>query len=876
MRRSLPIERAFPVEQLNLLAEKEGRAKQWYRPIYTMHKWWARRLGSVFRTMLLYSLVESTDDVNVLEPGVDSDLSDYVSTKSELDELIESTDVKNPNTLWELYGKDVEIKNKSVLDPFMGGGTSVIEASRLGLNVTGGDLNPVAWFVVKKQLDAGSTTPEDFSEAFNKLDREVGKQVRQYYKTQCPNGDHTADVMYYQWVKELDCVSCGETVPLFNDFRAGKARYDDGKYDVYCPHCEDVFRVEDWNEECECPECSHRYTPSEGCVSGGDYTCMECGQQYGIVDGVQEQNGFNVRLYTIDYYCPECDEQGEAKGVVKGHKRVEDYDRDLYREAANEWEKADDLRKYVPDGEIPLGIMTDSTAFEGSIGGGHNLLRHGYSDWTDLFNDRQLLCLAKILKQIDQYENQNIKEFLLLAFSDALRSNTFLTNYDKASSQINDFFKTNSYDAPQEPAENNIWGAAQGGRTFRGMAGMVERGIEWANNPIERYIEDGEMKKSKPFNRGIGKDTEIYQGDVRAIEYKNEFDAVITDPPYYHNIIYSEISNFFYVWQKILLEQEYDAFKYDVTPRAESIVSNPAEGKDVEDFERELSEAFAKIKTALKHDGVLAFTYHHSNSESWGELLTALCEVGFEITATYPINADLSKHPTKIGAGDSVSFDIIIVARPADERRTISWNTLRRNIYRTAQKTRRELEEYRELSRGDIGVVEMGRCFHEYSKHHGKVERAGEVMSAKEVVNEIYGVIQHGSDIGEVEVFLDLLATHNPTYDDLNKLTRGTNATSERMKDMRLYKRENGFELGTWNHEARLNYIQRRVDSDDELTDLDKAQFLRYRWEHGKSVTEYLEQWEITDSLRELCEGLADATGDDTYRNILESRLSDF
>ena len=290
------------------------------------------------------------------------------------------------------------------------------------------------------------------------------------------------------------------------------------------------------------------------------------------------------------------------------------------------------------------------------------------------------------------------------------------------------------------------------------------------------------------------------------------------------------------------------------------------------EFEHELGEAFSSIKQALKKDGILAFTYHHSDSESWGELLQSLCEAGFEVTATYPITADVSKFIE----GEAVEFDIVIIARPATDRELISWNSLRRNIYRTAQKTRQRLEENRDLSRGDIGVVEMGRCFHEYSKHHGKVERAGETMTAKEVVDEIYGVIQHGSDIGEIDVFLDLLESPNTSYDDLNKLSRGTNATPERMEDMRLYRMEDGFTLGTWDDEKRIAYIQSRVDSDEELTDLDKAQFLRYRWEHGKSVSEYLGKWEITDDLRELCEGLADATGDDTYRNILESRLSDY
>ncbi|MFB6185752.1 MAG: hypothetical protein ABEI86_02650, partial [Halobacteriaceae archaeon] len=86
------------------------------------------------------------------------------------------------------------------------------------------------------------------------------------------------------------------------------------------------------------------------------------------------------------------------------------------------------------------------------------------------------------------------------------------------------------------------------------------------------------------------------------------------------------------------------------------------------------------INKALKEEGILAFTYHHSDSESWGELLEALCDVGFEVTAAYPITADINK----FSEGEMVSFDIVVVGRPASERKSTSWNSLRRDIYRTA------------------------------------------------------------------------------------------------------------------------------------------------------------------------------------------------
>ncbi|WP_050032186.1 hypothetical protein [Halorubrum halophilum] len=154
-------------------------------------------------------------------------------------------------------------------------------------------------------------------------------------------------------------------------------------------------------------------------------------------------------------------------------------------------------------------------------------------------------------------------------------------------------------------------------------------------------------------------------------------------------------------------------------------------------------------------------------------------------------------------------------------------------------------------------------------------------MSAKAVVDEIYGIIQQGSDLGEVDVFLDLLELDNPTYNDLNMLTRGTSANPDEMKELHLYRMEGGeFVLGTWDDERRLAYVQERVTGDDGegLTPLDKAQFLRHRYEQGKSTQEYLSKWDVDDDLRDLCEGLADATGDDTYRRLLggDSTLGEF
>ena len=128
-RKELPIERGFPIERVNEMVEKEGRAKQWYRPIYTMHKWWARRLGCVFRPMLIYSLATDASEISVYEPGKNQSLSESKFNENTIQSLIDNISSTEPEGLWDIYPKDVRINNKKILDPFMGGGTSIVESS---------------------------------------------------------------------------------------------------------------------------------------------------------------------------------------------------------------------------------------------------------------------------------------------------------------------------------------------------------------------------------------------------------------------------------------------------------------------------------------------------------------------------------------------------------------------------------------------------------------------------------------------------------------------------------------------------------------------------------------------------------------------------
>ncbi len=214
------IEESFPIVEINRLAVPERNA---FKPIYQMHKWFARRASSVFRAILLASMKPAGTDIM--------------------------------QEFYKDHTNDPDTNGVKILDPFMGGGTTVIEALRLGCHVTGIDLNPVAWFIVK--AEAEPVDINDLKDAFKRLEqRETssGKPLKEellsHYKTECPccgAGRENADIIYSFWVKSAICTNpnCGQEVPLFNNYIIAKKsptiRYVP---DHKCSNCKKEFDLD--------------------------------------------------------------------------------------------------------------------------------------------------------------------------------------------------------------------------------------------------------------------------------------------------------------------------------------------------------------------------------------------------------------------------------------------------------------------------------------------------------------------------------------------------------------------------------------------------------------------------------------------------------
>ena len=166
----------FPLVPINALSALEGNAG---KPIYQMSKWWARRRTCVFRALLLAAAIEAPTQKDAQgNPLLGPD------GKPLIDEDAAS------KLVWDAYYANHQLagnfKNLRVLDPFMGGGTTLVEGSRLGFQVSGVDLNPVAWFIVKNEL--ACTDPKEVKAFFDQIEAEVKPQIQPFYVTEGVGG----------------------------------------------------------------------------------------------------------------------------------------------------------------------------------------------------------------------------------------------------------------------------------------------------------------------------------------------------------------------------------------------------------------------------------------------------------------------------------------------------------------------------------------------------------------------------------------------------------------------------------------------------------------------------------------------------------------
>jgi adenine-specific DNA methylase len=280
------------------------------------------------------------------------------------------------------------------------------------------------------------------------------------------------------------------------------------------------------------------------------------------------------------------------------------------------------------------------------------------------------------------------------------------------------------------PLEANLWGTEKSSGSFSTMfEGRIRRALDYADDPFElRLSSDKGSKAEKVFGlsekigapvaetyRTFGDNARVYLscGDSGETDLPDRsVDVVLTDPPFFDNVHYSQLADFFHVWQRHILGE--DDTRVADTTRSEREVQNAR----AEDFTDRLASVWQETHRVLKDDGLLAFTYHHSRPEGWRCVLQALMQAGLGITATHPIKAEMSVAMPKQQAKEPIDLDIIVVCRKRAGLETHRWNgDLWGTVAPPAQEQVNRLRAVgRKLSRNDVRVIVTAQLLRQLSR----------------------------------------------------------------------------------------------------------------------------------------------------------------
>lgn len=556
-----------------------------------------------------------------------------------------------------------------------------------------------------------------------------------------------------------------------------------------------------------CPATGLSFSTKNGTVPRkSHYTCAACGTTQDVLKSVKATGKTGpMAAYAVQGYAPTRHEDGKPYNGRFFAPWNADHARQ-YDAALAEWEerKEGDLKDYWPRSAILFGFMT-------GIANGDIREGHGFTHWWTMFNPRQLLVHAQLLKAILTIGDHTweTREYVLGAFQQYLRNHCLFCFWNPQRDTPEPMFSNNNYHPKSTVIEGCVFPFLGRGNWASCTEGIIQ-GREWAEVPWD-VISNDSLTRTHPTLAGklTGKSEKVYpndrvqpamplQGsstDLPQIETAS-LDLVITDPPFGGLLHYSELSDFFYVWLRLALKDKYpDYFSADYTPKTLEAVANRArEPEDPDGFyQRLLTQCWREAHRMLKPGGILAFTFHHSEDKPWVAVLESLFEAGFYLEATYPIRSDETKGDGEFGS-KTIEYDIIHVCRKRiEEPSAVSWAKMRREVMADVRQLKDMLENHARdgLPAADLQVIRRGKALEYFSRHYGKVYLTdGKTMSVHDALVGINQLIDEDR-AGTQELpppdaepmtrqFLRTFGTSSQIErDQMQKLLRGTGTTPD-------------------------------------------------------------------------------------------------
>ena len=740
------IERWLPIAELSEESIRERRSMTALPPIYYLHVWWARRPLVASRAAVLASLLPADADRDKFlhALGIHGDpvaAKRRIAAANRTGERLGSKAygyarafTHAPNSSDKLWLHDNSVLDAVVLDPTAGGGSIPFEAARLGLQTFSNDLNPVAALVERATIEWPLKHGIELKKVVADLGEQLTAKVRERLSGIFPDEpDDDTRPDGYLWARTVCCPYCEGLVPLSPNWRlapngTGVRLKPDlaqgpGSADRVC-----TFEV-----------VAKATEQSAGTQAKGGGICpfSDCGR---VIDGDEikrqaQGGGMGEQLYAVVF-------KKRVPKILKSGKRGKDKWVRGYRAPRAEDDNSVEVQARLK-GKLPEWEAFDIIPNE-AIPDGHKTgepRRYGMKVWRDLFSPRQLLChgtSAEIFREMLESDEAAGKldgvrkaafGYLALSLDKLLNYNSRLVRWHAVREVVAGTFDRHDFAF--------VWSYAE-------MAPLVVGlGYDWSIRQTEKCIgelvalvgtDKKDMQSDLLDRSGIVASAPLptyiscKSGDNLDHIDDGSIDIVVIDPPYYDNVMYAELSDFFYVWLKRTAGRAFpELFRRRLTDKDGEAVANPARFKGEKgaralagrDYRQRMAAIFAECRRVLKPNGIMTLMFTHKATGAWDALTTGLMEAGFAVTASWPVNteAEGSLHIKDKAAANSTVF---LACRPRAEQdpdgEIVYWEDVEPRVARAA---RERIEAFSSAGiRGvDLYLAAFGPALEEFSRH---------------------------------------------------------------------------------------------------------------------------------------------------------------
>ncbi|GAA3083277.1 DUF1156 domain-containing protein [Streptomyces rectiviolaceus] len=738
-RRTKLIEVSLPLEVINRESAREKSIRHGHPS--TLHLWWARRPLAAARAMLFAQLVDDPSARPDLYPSEEKQKAERQRLFDLIEEMVPWEATRDERIMRKVREKIAESSGgplPPVLDPFAGGGTIPLEAHRLGLQAHASDLNPVPVIINKALIEipprwagrrpvsptadlrtdnwpGASGLAEDVRQYGGWMREQALARIGTHYpKAKLADGSEAA-VIAWLWARTVTCPNpaCGVEMPLVTTWWLSKKK---NRPQWIMPVVEGrnvSFEIHDGPEGPPDP-------PKQG--RGAKFTCLVCGdptpEGYIKAEGVAGRMG--ARLLAT---------------VAEGKRQR------IYLAATEEHEKAAvvAVTANAPHERMPINPRWFSPPF------------YGLETFASLFTNRQMLALTTFSDLVGEAREMVERDardagmgeahaaeygkavalYLGLASSRTADLNNSIVTWSNSRDQARNLFSRQAIPMAWDFVEVS---------PFANAAGDLLVSVATAGRVIEAL----------PTIDASG---DVVQADATTRPYDNFI--INTDPPYYDNIGYADLSDFFYIWLRRSLRNIYpEVMSTILTPKEPELIASPyrhggSREKAEDHFEQGFIETFTHMRAGHHPDFPLVVYYAFKQAETddngtastgWETMLNGLIQAGWSVTGTWPVRTERSGRSIGIGT-NALASSVVLACRP---RHVTAGSTDRRGFLRAL---RSELPDaLRKLQEGNLAPVDLpqsaiGPGIAVFSRYAKVTEPDGSAMSVRTALGLINDVL---------------------------------------------------------------------------------------------------------------------------------------